>query len=401
MRSTVGYATAVRQSRTTPLGRGLTVVGEYALDLCILLAAYLVATYWREVLPFGKYVGTNYQWHTPVLYLTIALGLLIAYLLRGAAQGLLRRNISHLTTLLVSIPLVAATIAVLMPLQSGLQKGYFTILAVPLALLIVPPAPHDDADVGAPPLRASLSRLWGNRSLLRIWVQYNIRSRYSQAFLGVLWIVLLPLSTALVMTAVFSQIMRVHIGNVPFIAFFLSGFVFWGLFNQAVSAGMRSILGAMGLINQIYFPREIIVLSALGEALVDTFFMFLAMLVINAAVGVMPSSAYIYLPVLLLIQLALTLGLMRDIPQLVSVLLQMLFYLSPIIYPVSGVPERYRFLVNLNPIGILIEGYRSIIVGHTAPDWFSLFYPAALGVGVLIFGYRHFKANEDRFADMV
>ena len=141
MRSTVGYATAVRQSRTTPLGRGLTVVGEYALDLCILLAAYLVATYWREVLPFGKYVGTNYQWHTPVLYLTIALGLLIAYLLRGAAQGLLRRNISHLTTLLVSIPLVAATIAVLMPLQSGLQKGYFTILAVPLALLIVPPAP--------------------------------------------------------------------------------------------------------------------------------------------------------------------------------------------------------------------------------------------------------------------
>ncbi len=120
---------------------------------------------------------------------------------------------------------------------------------------------------------------------------------------------------------------------------------------------------------------------------------------------------FVFLPVLLLIQVALMLGLMftvswlsvfvRDVPQLVSVFLQILFYLCPIIYPVSIVPHRYQFLINLNPMGLLIEAWRNVIVYDRMPDWFSLIYPAALAFGVLVFGYRHFKANEDRFADML
>lgn len=410
--STVGYATAVRAREPSPFGQGMSLGAEYVVDLAILLTAYLVATYWRKVLPFGKWVGTNYQWHTPALYLTIALGVGITYALRLASRtGRSPRTLGHLATLLASIPITCVVITLLLPRQSGLQKGYFFVLAIPLSLLLIPPTPHEHADVGAPPLRLCLARLWANRSLLRIWVQFNIQSRYAQAVLGVLWIVLLPLSTALVMTAVFSEVMRIHTGNTPFIAFFLSGYVAWGLFNQGVSAGMRSILGAMGLINQIYFPREIIVLSALGEALIDAFFMFMAMLLINGLAGVEPTAMYVLLPVLLVIQVTLTLGLMfmvswlsvliRDVPQLVSVVLQMLFYLCPIIYPVNIIPHRYQFLVNLNPIGLLIEAYRNVIVYDMQPDWFSLIYPSALAVGVLVFGYRHFKANEDRFADML
>ncbi|MGI8824311.1 MAG: ABC transporter permease [Chloroflexota bacterium] len=411
MRSTIGYATAIRRQRSTRLARGATLAGEYVLDLAILLMAYLVATYWREVLPFGKYVGTNYQWHSPQIYLTVALGLALAYMSRYGLQQFFDRSVGHLTTLLVSIPLVDVAILAIMPLQSGLQKGYFTLLAVPLALLLVPRTPHEQADVGAPPLLSSLQRLWANSGLLRIWILYNVRSRYAQALLGVLWIVLLPLSTALVMTAVFAEIMRIHTGNTPFISFFLAAFVPWGLFNQSIAASMRSIISAMGLINQIYFPREIIVLSALGEALVDSLFMFLAMLLINALVGIEPTAMFVFLPVLLLIQVALMLGLMftvswlsvfvRDVPQLVSVFLQILFYLCPIIYPVSIVPHRYQFLINLNPMGLLIEAWRNVIVYDRMPDWFSLIYPAALAFGVLVFGYRHFKANEDRFADML
>jgi lipopolysaccharide transport system permease protein len=412
MHATSGYTTAGRSRPTTAVGRIVSMSMQYALDLAILFAAYLVATYWREALPFGKYVGTNYQWHTPVLYLTIALGVTIAYLLRLISLSPRSSHaMSHLTTVLVSIPLVGVSLTVVMPLQSGLQKGYFVVLALPLALLVVPAAARNNADIGAPGLIDSLTRLWTNRSLLRIWVEYNVRSRYAQALLGVLWIILLPLSTALVMTAVFSEIMRIHTGNIPFIAFFLSGLVPWGLFNQSISAGMRSILGAMGLINQIYFPREIIVLSALGEAMIDAFFMFAAMLVINYVVGIHPTFMYILLPILLLIQTALTLGLMfivswlsvliRDIPQLISVLLQIVFYLCPIIYPPNIIPSRYAFLVSLNPMALLIEAYRNVIVYNHQPDWFSLIYPAALGVAVLVFGYRHFKANEDRFADMV
>jgi lipopolysaccharide transport system permease protein len=291
-----------------------------------------------------------------------------------------------------------------------LQKLYFVLISLMLIVLLVPWARTTSTGYRSD-LVAGLQRLWANRSLLRIWVQFNVQSRYSQALLGVLWIVLLPLSTALVMTVVFSQIMRVHVGKEPFIAFFLAGFVPWGLFSQSVSASMRSILGALGLMNQINFPREIIVLSALGEALADALFMFAAMFVIDILVGIEPNLLYVLVPLFLVIQIAFTLGLMfivswltvfiRDIPQLVSVLLQILFYLCPIIYPASIVPERFRFLITLNPVAVLIQAYRNVIVYNETPDWLSLMYPAAFAIALLVFGYRHFKANEDRFADMV
>jgi lipopolysaccharide transport system permease protein len=92
--------------------------------------------------------------------------------------------------------------------------------------------------------------------------------------------------------------------------------------------------------------------------------------------------------------------LVRDIPQLVTVVLQMLFYLSPVIYPVQIIPPHYRFLVTLNPIGVLVVAFRQVLVYGAAPDWSALIYPAALGVALLIFGYRLFKTNEDRMADM-
>jgi ABC-2 type transport system permease protein len=412
MRSSVSVGLAARWNGETPAGRVLAVWQEYLVDLVVVLTAYLVATYWRQELPFGKFVGFNYEWHSPKLYVTIALSLAVAYALRVALHDApFLRSSAHFRTLLAGIIFVCLGVTVLLPHQSTLQKGYFFLLAVVFSMLVVPI--HDDPQrvERIPSLWESLKRLWTARSLLRMWVQYSVHSRYSQAILGVLWIILLPLSTAFVMSVVFSQIMRVHTGNAPFIAFFLAGSVPFSLFSQSISGGMRSILGAMGLINQIYFPREIIVVSALGEALVDAFFMFCAMLVIDALFHVLPNVDYVFLPLIIVIQIALSLGLMlltswltvliRDIPQLVSVLLQILFYLSPIIYPSNIVPHRYQFLINLNPIGLLIVAYRDIIVYDRQPDWFSLIYPAALALAVLIFGYRQFKAHEDRFADMI
>jgi lipopolysaccharide transport system permease protein len=412
MRSTVRYAPLGQTAASTRASRGRSILRDYALDLTLLLTAYLVATYWRKALPFGKFVGFNYEWHTPKLYVTIALGLAVAYLLCVVVGGMQRVPVvPHFVILLTGIAFICVGLTLFLPFQSGLQKAYFVVIALGLSLLTAPV--RDDAERAeqVPGIGVNLTRLWANRSLLRIWVQYNVLDRYSQAILGVLWIILLPLSTAFVMSVVFSQIMRIHTGAVPFIAFFLSAFVPWGLFSQSISAGMRSILSAMPLINQIYFPREIIVFSALGEALVDAFFMFAAMLVINGVVGVLPNGLFVILPLLVLIQIVFMLGLMfivswlsvivRDIPQLVSVLLQILFYLSPIIYPVTIIPHRYQFLVNLNPVALLVQAYRDVIVYDRTPDWLSLVYPAALGVALLIFGYRHFKANEDRFADMI
>lgn len=385
---------------------------DYLLDLLLFLAAYFVALYLRRTLPFGRFVGVHYGWYEARPYLTVALALAAAYLLRVVlSRRGAREDVLRFWTPIAGIALACVALTVFVPTFSALQKGYFAVSALILTGLVVPLPRRAAARETRPSLASSLVRLWANRSLLRIWVQYNVQSRYAQAVLGILWIVLLPLSTAFVMSVVFSQIMRIAIHNVPFIAFFLAGFVPWGLFNQSVSAGMRSVISAMGLINQIYFPREIIILSALGEALVDTFFMFVAMVLIDAVVGIFPNGLWIVLPLLLAIQLALCLGIMlilgwlsvliRDVPQLVSVLLQITFYLSPIIYPLQIVPQRFRFLITLNPIAVIVEAYHRIVVYGSAPDWLSLLYPAALGIALLVFGYRLFKTNEDRMADMV
>jgi len=408
-------ATASRKS-TRPLSDSGRLLREYLLDLGMLFLSALVAVHLRRVLPFGQAPDAYYRWYDPVGYLAIALGLSLAYAWRlflphGARPELGARRF---WSPLIGIGLASLLLIVVVPLSSWqysrLQTTYFAAVALFLSLLIVPWPRANASMAGVPPLRDSIARLWANRGLLHLWVRYNVRSRYAQALLGILWIALLPLSTALIMALVFAEIMRVPTGGVPFISFLLAGLVPWGLFSQSVSVGARLILNEMGLIKQVYFPREIIVLSALGEALVDAAFMFGAMLLVNAAVGVWPNALYAALPLLIVIQLALSLGLMlmigwlsvlvRDIPQLVGVLLQLALYLSPIIYPLSIVPERYRFLFALNPIATLIEAYRSIIVYDRAPDWLSLLYPGALALGVLVFGYRLFKANEDRFADL-
>lgn len=388
----------------------MILIRQYCWDLAILLVSYLIATYLRRQLPLGRYVGTNYQWHEPTVYLTIALGLALAYGLRVLPLSLPRDGKArHLLTVIAGVPLSILALIVLEPRQSGLQKVYFTVAALILICLLVPfPARRANRDRS---VRVDLAKLWANRALIVLWIRFSIQTRYTQALLGILWIVLLPLTTALVMSLVFSQIMRVHINNAPFIAFFLAGFIPWGLFNQSVAAAMRGVVTHLHLINQVYFPREIIILSALGEAMVDMFFMFIAMVVINAIVGVYPNWHYIFLIPLTALVIVFSLGMMlvvgwlgvlvRDVPQLVSVLLQIMFYLSAVIYPVSIIPQHLQFFITLNPMAVIIDAYHQIIVYNSSPDWYTLIYPTALAIGFLVFGYRLFKANEDRMADML
>ncbi|KAB2863657.1 MAG: hypothetical protein F9K46_05575, partial [Anaerolineae bacterium] len=225
------------------------------------------------------------------------------------------------------------------------------------------------------------------------------------------WIILLPLATSGVLAFVFSEFLRIGVttSDVPFVTFFLAALVPWTLFQQSITKGSTSIFNQIGLIIQVYFPREILVLITLGEALVDVFFMFLAMLLINAISGVWPNWFYLYLPLLILIQGVFMLGLMlflgslsvlvRDIPQLVGVVMQLLFYMSPILYPASFIPERYRFILAINPLVPLFQAYRDVIVYAKTPDFSTLYFPLVVSIIVLFMGYVYFKSKEDGFAD--
>jgi len=406
------YATTIPHNNASARVGYAGVIRDTAVDAAILMVAYVIATYFRQTLPVGRFVGENYTWFSPSIYAVIVLGAIVGHVatlpLWTRERTLSQRD--RVAVALLSLGAALILLGVLLPLQSNLQKGYFAGAATVLLLLIVPVPAAAHSDEGLPSFAANLRRLRANRGLLRIWVQYNVQSRYAQAFLGILWIILLPLSSALVMNIVFSELLKIPT-DVPFISFLLVGLVGWGLFNQAISAGMRSILGAMGLVNQIYFPREIIVLSALGEAMVDAFFMLVATVVINAIVGIYPTFYFLLLPIVIIIQLAFCLGLMfivswlsvlvRDVPQLISVLLQLLFYLCPVIYPIKNLPAPLQPFFALNPLSAMITAYRDLIIYARLPNLLSLVYPTALAVGVLIFGYRLFKSNEDRFADMV
>jgi len=183
------------------------------------------------------------------------------------------------------------------------------------------------------------------------------------------------------------------------------------LFSQGITTGAISLTNAAGLLTQVYFPREILILVRLGEVLVDTFFTFMAMIILNAILGIFPNVNYLYLPILLAIQLMFLIGLsffisylsmmIRDIPQLVAIIIQFMFYLTPILYPLSAIPERYILIVLLNPLAPLVDAYRTVILYNAAPDFTTLYYPIVIG-GILFYsGYVFFKKNERQITDYI
>jgi ABC-2 type transport system permease protein len=374
---------------------------RYAIILCggVLFSAHL-----RLKIAIGAPLGEDYVAFPQLLYLMIALSAAFASLARRSLTYR-RRKIADFVAALMGVGLLTFAMLALLPDVSQLQVVYFALGSAVIAgiTLVLTPVKHS--------LRDLLRKLWEHRALLSLWVRYNVTSRYSQTALGILWIVMLPVATSIILTFVFSFIFRAgDIGNVPFISFFLSGLMFWSLFTQGILNGSVSIVHSLGLINQIYFPREILVIVKLGEALVDLSFVFVVTLVINLLVGVLPNANFIYLPLLLAIQLAFTLGCMfftsnltviiRDLQQLITVFIQMLFYLTPLMYPIDVLPPNLAELVKfLNPIAALINAYRDVIVYDRPPDFESLYFAIVMAGIMLYSGYMFFKANEKKLAD--
>ncbi len=375
----------------------------------MVLGAMLVAVQTRLRITAGRPLGNDYAAQPPILFALMAVVVLGVVGFTGRWPQTKQRRFGTLALALVLI--IGMTVLVL-PDVSILQLVYFAGFgsAIGVMTILLPPTPSLRGKPTS--LFYHLGKLWESRMLLRLWVSYNIRSRYSQTVLGIAWIVLLPLSTSTILALVFSQIVRIEQpDNTPYITYFFTAMVAWQWFSQGMINGTGSLLRELTLMKQVYFPREIVVIVKMGEAIIDFVFTFSIMLLINALVGVWPNANFIYLPILFVIQLCFTLGLMfflsyitvmiRDIPQLVAVGLQLLFYLTPIIYSVNNIPERLRFLVLINPLALLIDAYRAIVVYNMPPDPINLYYPAVIAGVLLYSGYLFFKANERRITDFV
>lgn len=249
------------------------------------------------------------------------------------------------------------------------------------------------------------------RELLWSWVVRDIKVRYKQSLLGIAWAILQPLSTTLIFSLIFSRFIRVSTEGIPHPIFYYSAMLPWTFLTSSVSFGTSCLINNMNLVTKIYFPREILPISAVLASFVD----FLIAAVIFAGMmiyyGIPVGPSWIWVPVLLLTQILLTLGIVfaasalnvfyRDIRFIVPLGTQLWMYLTPIIYPLSLVPERLRGLYMLNPMAGLIDSYRRIVLNAQWPHATYLLTAVIVSTVIFLLGYIYFKRAEIVFADVI
>jgi lipopolysaccharide transport system permease protein len=256
-----------------------------------------------------------------------------------------------------------------------------------------------------------LREMWEFRGLFRRFVRRDLTLRYRQTALGVIWVVLQPLLGALVFTFVFHQVAGFHSGEVPYLTFSYAGMVGWTAFNSIVSRGGSSLVSNSALVSKIYFPRLILPLSIAGSALVDFLVGTVVLLILIATQQVaVPLSALTFpLWVAGIFSLGLGVALItgalavpyRDVNYILPVLLQLLLYATPIAYPVTQIPARFRTVIDLNPLTGLIEGLRWSAVGVRPDHVWSLVWAGAAAVGIAVFGAIFFTRLERNLADVI
>lgn len=256
-----------------------------------------------------------------------------------------------------------------------------------------------------------IGELFRYRELLWSWVARNIKVRYKQSLLGVAWAILQPLSATVIMAVVFSRFIRVSTDGIPHPIFYYSALLPWTFSATSINTGTTCLVSNMGLVTKIYFPREILPISAVLASFVD--FLIAAVIFVGMIVfyRVPVTPSWVWIPALLLIQIMLTLGVVlfasalnvfyRDIRFVVPLGMQLWMYLTPIIYPLSVVPERFRRLYVLNPMAGLIDSYRRIILQARWPDVTYLLTAAVVSTVVFLLAYVYFKRAEAVFADII
>jgi ABC-type polysaccharide/polyol phosphate export permease len=249
------------------------------------------------------------------------------------------------------------------------------------------------------------------RELLFNLAHREISQRYKQSILGYAWVILNPLFQLVVMSFVFSTILRVTSVKVPYIIFLMVGLLPWNLFTTSLNSASNSLVGNSNLITKIYFPREILVYGAIMAKIVDFLYSCVVLVIFFYFYKVQLNIMLLWVPLIFLIQLILMAGISlivaafnlfyRDIQYLVTLILMLWFYLTPVMYPVEMFPEKYRWIFSLNPMSVLINAYRQTILGGGMPNLVSLSIGFGISVAVFIFGYLLFKKLEGQFADYV
>jgi len=260
--------------------------------------------------------------------------------------------------------------------------------------------------------RRAAKELWAFREVFAAFVIRRIKVRYKQALFGVAWVVIQPVASAAVFAVFLGYLAHFPSEGAPYFLFVLTGLTLWAYFAQALAVAIDSLVAEASVLRKVYFPREIPPLSVVLASLVDLFVAFVVLLVVVVIAGRGVNAFWITLPIpiLIVVVLAAGLGLLlsglnvyyRDVTYGLPFIIQLGFFLSPIIYSATLVPTRYRVVYEvLNPIAGSIQAFRDVLLNGRAPDFAILGMAAAWALGILIFAYAIFKRIERRFADTV
>ena len=260
-------------------------------------------------------------------------------------------------------------------------------------------------------LLANLSKLLQYKDLVGTLSLHRIKVRYKQSVLGILWAFLQPISMMLVFTFIFSLIARMPSDGIPYAIFAFTALLPWNYFSTSVSNGTSSLVKDAQFVTKVYFPREILPITYIVAALFDfaIALILLACLMIYYQIALTVNVLYV-LPILLVLTcFALAISLIfsatqvrfRDIGMAVPLLLQLWLFATPVIYPLSAVPARWRSFYALNPMVGIIESFRQVVLKGEPPDMRSLMFSAVVSVILLFVSYLYFKRVEATMADFV
>lgn len=256
----------------------------------------------------------------------------------------------------------------------------------------------------------NLRNLWAYRELLYFLTWRDVKVRYKQTALGAAWAVIQPLFAMLIFALFFGKLAGMPSDGVPYPIFAFVGLLPWTFFSNAVTSSGNSLVGSSNLITKVYFPRMIIPGAAVAAGFVDLAIAFVLLGVLVLYYGIVLSWSALMLPVLVLMVslLALAVGMWtsalnvkyRDVRHALPFLVQLWFFATPIVYPTTIVPERWRWVMALNPMSGLIDGYRAAVFGNGF-DFRALGISSVITLALLVYSAYTFRRMEKTFADIV
>lgn len=257
--------------------------------------------------------------------------------------------------------------------------------------------------------------LWQYREFVISSIRNEFLSRFARSKFGGLWAILNPLSMVLIYALILSNVLQAKMAGIEsqysFAIYLTAGVLCFNLFSEIVSRSLNMFIANGDLIKKAMFPKIVLPAIMVGTCWLDNILLFVAILFVVAMLGHMPGREVIWLPMLMLATTALGLGFglilgtlnvfVRDIAQVVPIILQVLFWFTPIVYPLAIIPEQYQPLLALNPIFPLVRAYQNTLVFSVPPDIFSIFIVFLMGGVLMLLGlFLFFRANEE-MADLL